>query len=154
MYRILLPYLGYIVFPCEVRCQEEAPEPIWVARPTDSPAACVLLPSSPGLLHLCQWPSGVVQRCTCSAVGRIKEEWCATLPRKKTGLVGGSANERGPPLPNGGSAWPVCLGRCILEDDEDYNLFLIFINMKILQYSKKTLKYIKCIWKLLNLATL
>lgn len=31
---------------------------------------------------------------------------------KKRGLVRGSARKSSSPLPNGGSAWPVCLGRC------------------------------------------
>lgn len=36
VYCILLPYLGYIVFLCEVGCQNKASEPISVSRPTDS----------------------------------------------------------------------------------------------------------------------
>lgn len=36
VYCILSPYLGYIVFPCEVGCQDEASEPIWVSRPAFS----------------------------------------------------------------------------------------------------------------------
>lgn len=46
-------------------------------------AVCVLLPSSPGLPHLCWWPSGAVQLCMCRAVGWIKEKWRVTLVCKK-----------------------------------------------------------------------
>lgn len=32
----IIALLGYIVYLCEVGCQDEASEPIWVSRPTDS----------------------------------------------------------------------------------------------------------------------
>lgn len=69
-------------------------------------AACVLLPNSPGLLHLCLWPSGAVQLCMCRAFGWIKEKWCATLVcKKKASKVKDihSENERSSTVPNGGS---------------------------------------------------
>lgn len=69
-------------------------------------AVCVLLPSSPGLLHLCWWPSGAVQLCMCRAVGWIKEKWCVTLVcKKKVSEVQDihSQNETSSTVPNDGS---------------------------------------------------
>lgn len=60
VYRILLPYLGYIVFPCEVGCQDEASEPIWVSRPTDSRLR------SPAKLTWTASPVLVTQWCSAS----------------------------------------------------------------------------------------
>lgn len=80
-------------------------------------AVCVLLPSSPGLLHLCLWPSGAVQLCMCRAVGWIKEKWCITLVcKKKVGEVQDihSQSKRSSTVPNGGSlaSFRVCVVLC------------------------------------------
>lgn len=68
---------------CVFLCQSgEASQPVSSLTSVQS-AACVRLPSSPGPLHLCVWPSGAVALCMCKAAGWIKDKCGETLVRKK-----------------------------------------------------------------------
>lgn len=57
---ILLPYLRYIVFPCEVGCQDEASEPVSVACPTEHRLR------SPAKLTRAASPVRVTQWCSAA----------------------------------------------------------------------------------------